>query len=253
MEGSTYTLVVASPSGGERVAGGDTYTVAWTLPKNSGFIPASHEIQYSSDGGFTFRPILQNIFGNIEKAQITLPQNATTRARIRVYSREVLFGNLIYGDSQADFTIGANVGTGMEMKFVSSERLDQTWTDAPFDEPNFVASGAMRLALTLDITNRGTVAVANPFLRVAEVSRANVLLSRDRTSKQVVGALQTFDVGSDNLLSPGETVRVRLVIGAINKKQFTFSLNLYGVASGGTISPAAPVVVWDKKVKSKGL
>ena len=85
------------------------------------------------------------------------------------------------------------------------------------------------------------------------MTRANVLLSRDRKSKQIVGALQTFDVGSDHLLSTGETVRVRLIIGAINKKRFTFSLNLYGVASGGTISPAAPVVVWDNKVKSKGL
>jgi carboxypeptidase T len=252
MEGNSFTLVVASPIGGERVAAGDTYTVAWTLPKGSSFIPASHDIHYSSDGGFTFRSI-QQIFGNVEKTQITLPQAATTKARIRVYSREVMFGNIIYGDSQADFTIGANVGTGMEIKFVSSERIDQTWTDSPFDEPNFVASGAMRLALTLDITNRGTVAVANPFLRVADMTRPNVLLSRDRTSKQIVGALQTFDVGSDNLLTPDETVRVRLLIGAINKKAFTFSVNLYGVASGGTISPAAPVVVWDKKVKSKGL
>ncbi|HVF89056.1 MAG TPA: M14 family metallopeptidase, partial [Blastocatellia bacterium] len=32
-------LFIASPAGGERVVGGNAYTVSWTIPKNAGFVP----------------------------------------------------------------------------------------------------------------------------------------------------------------------------------------------------------------------
>src|SRR5205085_3880831 len=111
-------------------------------------------------------------------------------------SREGTFGNSIYGDNLADFTIGVNVGAKSEMTFVSSEKVDQNWTDTAFDNPAETQSGGSRLIVTMNLTNKGTVAIANPFFRVAELNRG-ILLSRDRKSKQVLGALQTIDVVDD--------------------------------------------------------
>lgn len=244
------SLFVASPVGGERLAAGDSYTVAWTVPKGAGFTPAQQEVKLSTDGGSNFS-LIGNVFGNVEKAQVTLPNIATTRARVRIVSREELFGNTIFGDNHADFTIGKNVGAGVEMTFVSAERIDQTWVDAPHDNPDAVLSGGLRLAVTVRVTNRGNVAIANPFLRMAEISRDNVLLSRDRKSKQIAGAHQTLDVGSDNLLSPGEAVETRLVVGCYKQKKFIMTAFLYGVPSGGTIGAADAVEIFRGKVKSK--
>src|ERR1041384_2765837 len=100
--------------------------------------------------------------------------------------------------------------------------------------------GAIRLMIEVRITNRGNVPIVNPFLRVAELTR-NVLLTRDPQTKSGAGARQTIDAGSDNTLSPGETVTTRLGIGIVKPKSFSLSLSLYGVAAGGTITPSSAV------------
>lgn len=243
-------LLVASPSGGERLAAGESYTVTWTVPKDTNFIPVHQEIRLSTDSGFSFS-LHSTLGGNVENATIILPNLPTTRARLRVFAREGSVGNTIFGDSHADFTIGANVGGGIETTLVSAERIAQNWTDAPADNPNAAVSGALRLAVTLKITNRGTVAIANPFLRLAEISKSNVLLSRDRQSRQSAGAQQSLDAGSDNLLTPGESIEARLVVGAFTQKKFFMSALFYGVPSGGAVAPATPVEIWRGKVKNR--
>ena len=243
-------LLVASPAGGERLAAGDPFTFAWTVPKDTNFIPVQQDVRLSTDSGSTFA-VIGNVGGNVERAQVTLPNIATTTARVRIFAREGIHGNTIYGDSHADFTIGKNVGAGVEIAFVSAVRSEQNWTDAPADNPEAPLAGSLRLTLTVKITNRSSVAIANPFLRLAELSRDNVLLSRDRKSKQHAGAHQSLDVGSDNLLTPGESIEVRLVVGAYNQKKFFMSTYLYGVPSGGSITPAEPVEIWRGKLKSR--
>jgi hypothetical protein len=78
-----------------------------------------------------------------------------------------------------------------------------------------------------------------------------VLLTRDPKSSWVEAARQTIDSGSDNTLSPGETADARMVIGLVNAKKFSLSVEMYGVASGGTINPADAVNVWSGKPRSK--
>jgi carboxypeptidase T len=244
------SLQIAAPSGGERLVAGEPFSVAWLLPKDSGFIPVQNDIMISTNSGLTFNPLSPFVPGNVEKFQITLPSIATTQARIRVSSREGTFGNSIYGDSQADFTIGMNVGAKSEMTFVSSEKVDQNWTDTAFDNPGETQSGGSRLIVNMTLTNKGTVAIANPFFRVAELNRG-ILLSRDRKSKQALGALQTIDVGVDNLLSPNETVQVRLILGVVSPKKIFFSISLYGVASGGSVGSGGSVEIFRGKPKSR--
>jgi hypothetical protein len=109
----------------------------------------------------------------------------------------------------------------------------------------------MRLVVNLRITNIGGEEIINPFLRVAEVNRGNILLTRDAKSTPANGANQSIDVGSDNRLSPGETVQARLVVGLVSKKKFNLLVNLYGVPASGDIAPAAAVRVWNSKPKNR--
>jgi hypothetical protein len=109
----------------------------------------------------------------------------------------------------------------------------------------------MRLTITLNVTNTGQVGVANPFLRVAGVTRGNVLLTRDTGSSPTAGARQSIDVGVDNILSPGETIQARLIVGLTGKKKFDLMMELYGVPVTGSITPGSAVRVWKGKPRAK--
>lgn len=244
-------LFIASPAGGERIVGGGSYTVSWTIPKNAGFAPVRQELFLSTDGGANYDRLFDNIPGNAEVFSFVLPKIATTRARVRVLALEGSVGNALFGDSQINFTIGSNVGSGVEIAFASSERINSNWTDSSTADIPFESSGPLRFSVDLRITNRGNTPIANPFLRVAGVSRTHVLLSRDGKSSPMVGAVQSVAAGSDDLLSPGETTQARLLLGLVNKKKFTLSVELYGVPLGGTVNPASAVMVWDGKPKTR--
>jgi hypothetical protein len=95
------------------------------------------------------------------------------------------------------------------------------------------------------------VPVANPLLRVAELSRTNVLLTRDILTKPTTGSIQFIETGSDNLISPGEFVDVRLIIGLVVRKKFNLSVEFYGVPVGGSIASGGAVNVWKGKPKNK--
>jgi hypothetical protein len=250
LRGDFLNLFVASPGGGERLVAGDPYSITWQIPKDTGFVPVQNDILFSTDSGLTFSALNRNLPGNIEKFQITLPAIATTKARVRISSKEGSFGNGIFGDSQSDFTIGMNVGANSEMTFLSAQRVDENWTDTSTDDPVVVQTGEARLIINMTLTNKGSVAIANPFLRVAELNRG-VLLSRDRKSKQSLGALQTIEAGIDSLLSPNESVPVRLVLGIVSPKKIFFSLSLYGVPSGGSVGSGQAVEIFRGKPKNR--
>ncbi|MEK6322179.1 MAG: M14 family metallopeptidase [Acidobacteriota bacterium] len=247
VRGDFPNVLVASPNGGERLAGEERYTVVWTAPNAPGF-PQS--LSLSTDGGESYGLLAGNIPSNAQRYEVTVPRVSTTRARIRLLAVDPLSQNFLFAASQADFSIGLNVGSNVDISFVSSERLDLGWSDTASGEPPSTANGATRLNVNLKITNRGSTPIFNPFLRVAELSR-NVLLTRDPQSRWTEGARQTIDAGSDNALSPGETVEARLVIGLITPKKFFLSVEMYGVSSGGTINPADAVNVWSGKPKTR--
>jgi carboxypeptidase T len=249
LRGNYPGVFLASPVGGERLAGGDEFTITWTVPKESGFIPAEGELYFSTDGGTSYARLVQGFHGGAEKYELQLPQLATARARIRLIVIDGTTRHALTGDSQADFTIGANVGSAARIDFVSSEKVVQNWSDSAFQGAQ--SSGSMRLVVNLRITNIGGEEIINPFLRVAEVNRGNILLTRDAKSTPANGANQSIDVGSDNRLSPGETVQARLVVGLVSKKKFNLLVNLYGVPASGDIAPAAAVRVWNSKPKNR--
>jgi carboxypeptidase T len=245
------SLFVGSPAGGERLIGGEPYTIAWTVPRESGFIPVHQEVWLSVDGGANFTPLLDSVAGNADKAQITLPKTPTARARVRILASEGSVGNTLFGDSLTDFSICANVGGGLEVAFVSSERIDRNWSDAPsVDYPNGTG-GSSQLTINLKVTNRSQTPVVSPLLRVAELSRTNVLLTRESRSNPTSGSLQLIETGDDNQLSPGESVDMRLMIGLVARKKFNLSVELYGVPVGGAIGPSGAVRVWKGKPKNK--
>lgn len=247
IRGDYPTILVGSPAGGERLAGGDDYTIAWTAPNAPGY-PQS--LSLSTDGGANFAPLAQNIPSDAQRYHVTLPRVATVQGRIGLLAVEPVFHNPLVATSPADFSIGLNVGSGVDISFVSSEKVDLNWSDTSPDEPPSTASGPSRLILNLRITNLGNIPIFSPFLRVSQMSR-NVMLTRDRKSNWTEGARVYVDAGSDNALSPGESVSARLVVGLTNPKKFSLSVEMYGVPSGATIIPASAVNVWKGKAKTR--
>lgn len=248
--GDYSSIIVTSPGAGERLAAGETYKVVWTVPSQLGFVPVEQALMISIDGGVNFGPLISNLPISTRHRDVVIPAIPSTRARMGLMVVEPVFGNFLIAPSLGDFTIGVNVGTGVDISFVSSERVDLNWTDTSSDDPPSTASGASRLIVNLKITNRGNVDILNPFLRVEELTR-NVLLTRDLKSSWAAGGRQTIDAGSDNVLSPGETADARLVIGLTKAKKFNLSVEMYGVASGGTILPASGFNVWSGKPKTR--
>jgi len=135
----------------------------------------------------------------------------------------------------------------VQVDVLSAEKQNVNWTDTSAEQ---MASGAMRLVLNLRITNRSDVAIATPFLRIADLSREHVLLTRDPKTLPGLGARQALDVGEDGLLAPGESAELRLIIGLVSKKKFTMGVELYGVSTGHAIAPASATAVWNGKPRS---
>ena len=248
--GDYSSIIVTSPGAGERLAAGETYSVVWTMPSQLGFVPVEQSLMISIDGGVNFGPLISNLPLTARRLDVKIPALPSATARMGLMVVEPVYGNFLIAPGLGNFTIGTNVGTGVDVSFVSSERVDLNWTDTSSDDPPVTTSGASRLIINLKITNRGNVNIVNPFLRVEELTR-NVLLTRDLKSSSAAGGRQTIEAGSDNVLSPGETSDARLVIGLTKSKKFSLSVEMYGVASGGTILPASSFTVWTGKPRNR--
>jgi hypothetical protein len=251
LSGDSLDIFVASPNGGERLAAGEPYRVTWRVPRDSGFTPVQQELLLSIDGGVNYTAIAQGISGSLETLLVTLPRVATTTGRMRVVAREGTVGNFVFGDNKTNFTIAGNVGTGVEVGFASSERVDLNWSEAASEDLAAGASGTSRLIINLNVVNQSGVPIANPFIRVNELTGGNVLLTRDSKSRPAAGARQSVDVGADDQLDPGDSIQVRMIVGLVNRKKMTVKVEFYGVPVGGSIIPASAVRVWKGKPKTK--
>jgi urease beta subunit len=246
VRGDFPSILVAAPGPGERLAGGDDYKVTWTGPNAPGF-PQS--LSLSTDGGVSFTSLAENIPSDAQSYRVVMPRVSTTQGRIQLLATEPVSRNFMVAVSQADFSIGINVGSNMDVSFVSSEKVDLNWADTSSDEPPSTASGASRLIINLRIANRGNTPIVNPFLHVAEMNR-HVLLTRNPKSKWSEGACLNIDAGDDNTLSPGETADARLVVGLVSPKKFYLSVDVYGVP-GEQIIPSSAVTVWTGKPRTR--
>jgi hypothetical protein len=241
-------IFVASPASGERLAGGDGATVHWVLSKGESFNPGLQNVFISTDGGSSYSLLVAGLTAGTDKLTFSLPMIATTRARFRIESIDRFTSNSIFGESRGNFTIGANVGSALEISFLSSEKTDLSWS-APDPDGN-QSSGASRLTINLSVTNRAAVSILNPFVRVIVLQR-NVLLSRDARSTSGITARQSIDCGVDGVLAPGESAQIRIVVGLTSGKKFKFAIQPFGVPESGSIAPASATQIWKGKPKTR--
>ncbi|HEY0377028.1 MAG TPA: hypothetical protein VGC87_08730 [Pyrinomonadaceae bacterium] len=90
---------VLSPNGDENFQPGQQVNIIW---QSSGAV--SHEVKFSRDGGATFTDISPSLPGTTQSFLWTVPNQPTTRARIRVAARDST-SNRVTDDSDADFVI----------------------------------------------------------------------------------------------------------------------------------------------------
>jgi hypothetical protein len=130
VRGDFPSILVASPGPGERLAGGDDYVITWTAPNAPGY---AQSLSLSTDGGFSFAPLAENIPSDAQRYRVSMPRVATARGRILLLATEPVSHNFMVAVSQADFSIGLNVGSNVDVSFVSSEKVDLNWSDTLSD------------------------------------------------------------------------------------------------------------------------
>jgi len=108
----TQPFAVTSPNGGESYPGGSSQTVTWNVagsnaaPVNSLLV----KISLSTDGGFTYPTVLVASTANDGSEAVTLPDIATTTARVKVEAVD----NIFFDISNNNFTITAAPTTGFD-------------------------------------------------------------------------------------------------------------------------------------------
>jgi hypothetical protein len=96
-------FLVTSPNTAVTYKGGSTQTVTWD-PANTDTAPVSTanvKISLSVDGGLTYPYVLAASAPNNGSAEVTLPNVATTQARVKIEA----VNNIFFDVSNADFTI----------------------------------------------------------------------------------------------------------------------------------------------------
>ncbi|MBL0054634.1 MAG: hypothetical protein IPP31_00305 [Chitinophagaceae bacterium] len=101
----TAPFLVTVPNGGESYAGGSAQTITWNVA-NTDQAPvsvANVKISLSTDGGLTYPTVITASTPNDGSESVTIPNGATTTARIKVEA----VGNIFFDISNANFTITA--------------------------------------------------------------------------------------------------------------------------------------------------
>ncbi len=101
----TGPFVVTVPNGGESYTGNSSQTVTWDIAGTDGapINCANVKISMSTDGGFTYPTVILASTPNDGSEAVTIPNVATSGARIKVEA----VGNIFFDISNADFTITA--------------------------------------------------------------------------------------------------------------------------------------------------
>src|SRR5690606_33866894 len=101
-------FAVTAPNTAVTWAGGSSQTVTWNVSgtTGNGINTANVKISLSTDGGYTYPTVLLASTPNDGSQSITVPNIATTTARIKVEA----VGNIFFDISNVNFTITQSVG-----------------------------------------------------------------------------------------------------------------------------------------------
>ena len=186
-------FAVTAPNTGINATGGSPLTVSWNV-NNTTAAPVSAanvKISLSTDGGNTFPTTLLASTPNDGSEAITVPNVATTTARIKVEA----VGNIFFDISDTNFTITGN-GTIPGIVGNVSTRLPVGTGDNVLIE-GFIVQGPagstkkiMVRALGPFLTQFGvTDALANPTLEIRDAGGASIAMNNDWKNTQVGGII----------------------------------------------------------------
>ena len=210
IDGATGPFAVTAPNTAITVVGGTSLNVTWNAAGTTAapVSAANVKISLSTDGGNTFPTVLSASTPNTGSKAVTVPNSATTTARIKVEA----VGNIFFDISNTNFTITA--GT-----VVAAGPLDVDASDtATRYDP--ATDGVLVLRYMLGLT--GTALTANATGGTA--SRTDPTLIKNhldgiRLSALDVDGDNTIDALTDGLLIVRYMLNIRgapLVAGAVN-------------------------------------
>jgi hypothetical protein len=136
-------------------------------------------------------------------------------------------GNL-RADGDGNGTVICDIGA---VEFIPAAVVNQLVTLLSLNEERSRTPVAGGLAGTMTIRatfeNTSSTPIDAPFFVVTELADGNLLLNADGGSSGV-GAKLTADVGTDGLLSPGESFTTEFVVGLHNRHKFRFFVDVWG-------------------------
>jgi hypothetical protein len=130
VNGSAGPFAVTAPNTAVSWTGGSSQTVTWSVngTNASPINCANVRILLSTDGGQTFPTILLATTPNDGSQAVTIPNVATTTARIKVES----IGNIFFDISNANFTITAGAGcaspSGLAASAITTSSATVSWS-----------------------------------------------------------------------------------------------------------------------------
>ncbi len=142
-------FAVSSPNTAVSWAGGSSQTITWAVAGTTAapVSCANVKISLSTDGGQTFPTVLAASTPNDGSEVLTIPNTATTTARIKIES----VGNIFFDISNTNFTIAAGTGcgapAGLTSSAITTTGATVSWT---------AVSGAAGYDVDYKLTSSGT-------------------------------------------------------------------------------------------------